>query len=435
VLVLMMFLAACSSASGARRATTTTSTSPPGQSRGHTGGLVSQPGSGHERGGSKPAGSGIGKPQRGPTPPPDPGALGAKAAWEACDLLARSQIRGQFGGPVGPAVPTYPYCSWLIGKNSFLALDVEPHTSFAAATRFVVKLASVSGVGSEAMIANNRYLYFSQGQTSYWLLWQQVGDFSTLNTGQLAHLADDVLAAAGRGGPRREWKAPTLRTTTGPAVYFAGDSTAAGPEWAWVTYFATRATSTLAEYQVGSDLIVPQYFNWPLHLRAVALARRPRLVVYMGSANDGQPIFYQGAFRQPGSAGWDAAYEQLVGRMMKDVVTTGARLLVVGEPAMQSPSLTTAMAALDAVYATEAHRYKDVYFFDPGTILNGPSGQYEASIDIDGKLTPTRLDGIHLNIAGSVYLARHLGKLIEKLLPPQRRAPARGGANQNFGVG
>lgn len=353
------------------------------------------------------------RPSRPAEASPEVGALGVKAAWEACDLLTRAQIARQFGGPVGPGVPTYPYCSWTVGKNAFVALDMERETTFGRATRFVAKLESVPGVGTAAIIGNNRYLYFSERRTSYWLLWQQAGDFSTLNTAQLSHLAEDVLAAAQSGAaspPPAERPAPL-------GVYFAGDSTAAGPEWAWATYFAPKAGSTLTEYQVGSGLIVPQYFNWAAHLRAVALARRPKLVVYMGSGNDGQAFYYKGVLRQPGSPGWNAAYGALVASMIRGVVSTGARLLLVGEPAMESPSLSAAMADLDAIEAAEANRFKGAYFFNPGTVLNGPQGQYEAKIAIDGKLTTIRLDGIHLNYYGSLYLGRYLGKLIDQLLP------------------
>lgn len=364
-----------------------------------------------------------------PAAPAAPGALGDRVSWEACNLLTRAQIAAQFGGPVGPPTPTYPDCSWLVGRNAFLALDIEPRTSFTSATQYVAALEHISNVGTRAIIGNNRYLYFSNGTTSYWLLWQRVGDFSSLDTTHLVTLANEALSATARRQPSQPppTVVPTLRDPPNPVVYFAGDSTAAGPEWAWATYFATKATPTLSEYQVGSDLEVPGYFDWTHHLRAVALARKPKLVVYMGSANDGQPIFYKGAFRSPGSAGWKVAYGALVGTLMRGVASTGTRLLVIGEPAMQDPSLSSAMAAMNEVDAAQARLYKGVYFFDPGTVLNGPQGHYEPTIVIDGKATPVRLDGIHLDIAGSVYLARYIAKLIEKLLPKPSPATPKSG--------
>ena len=217
----------------------------------------------------------------------DDGSLGNRATRLACSLLGRAQIREEFGGPVGAATPTYPYCQWLVGGDAFVALSVEPRTSFQAATRYVTTLEGVTGLGQQAEIANNRYLYFTAARTTYWLLWQQVGDFSQLHASQLEALAHDVLARAQReaGGAT---KAP-IPGPPGPPIYFAGDSTAAGPEWAWDTYHVTSPKwSTLAEYQVGSGLVSPAYFDWQRHLLAVIAARRPKLVIYMGSANDGR---------------------------------------------------------------------------------------------------------------------------------------------------
>ena len=56
----------------------------------------------------------------------DDGSLGNRATRLACTLLSRAEIAKEFGGPVGEPTPTYPYCQWLVGKNSFVALDVEP---------------------------------------------------------------------------------------------------------------------------------------------------------------------------------------------------------------------------------------------------------------------------------------------------------------------
>ncbi len=182
-----------------------------------------------------------------------------------------SEIQGHFGGPVGSATPTYPYCQWQVGTDAFLALAVEPRTSFRTATQYVQTLETVSGLGREAIIANNRYLYFTACGTTYWLLWQKVGDFSLLHTSQLVALARDVLA---RARVNRATAAPALGRP-GPPIYFAGDSTAAGPEWAWDTYYATSPElKTLAEYQVGSGLVSPDFFDWQRHLLAVVAALR-----------------------------------------------------------------------------------------------------------------------------------------------------------------
>ena len=343
----------------------------------------------------------------------DDGSLGSQATRLACTLLSRAQIQGQFGGPVGRAIPTYPYCMWLVGTDAFLALAVEPRTSFQTATQYVDTLETVSGLGQEAMIANNRYLYFSMSGTSYWLLWQQVGDFSQLHTSQLVVLARDVLAHA----PVKPALAAPLLGRAGPPVYFAGDSTAAGPEWAWDTYHAKLPElRTLAEYQVGTGLVSPEFFDWSRHLLAVVAALRPRLVIYMGSANDGQDLLVDGAFQPVGSRLWRRSYAARVAGIMTALVREGSRVLWIGEPAMQGRQLSAYMQVIDEVCAQQAARHAGVSFLNPGAVLNGPHGSYTGTVLIDGHRTVVRLDGVHLNMAGSIYFANYVAAYVARIL-------------------
>jgi hypothetical protein len=341
------------------------------------------------------------------------GSLGDQPTRIACTLLTTSEIAKEFVGPVGPATPTYPYCQWLVGENSFLALDVEPHTSFDTATQYVDTLQTVTGLGDEAIIANNRYLYFTQGSTSYWLLWQSPGNFTDLNSAQLVALGHDVLAhdlpSADLG--------PPPPGPVGPPIYFAGDSTAAGPEWAWWAYHEnTTTTRTLAEYQVASGFVVPEYFDWPKHLLAEVAERRPKLVIWMGSANDGQAIVADDAVQPVGSKLWDEAYASTVGSTMAELVGEGCKVLWIGEPAMEDPQLSADMAVIDSIFAQQAALHPGVVFYNPGTVLNGPHGSYAGSIVIDGQLTPVRLDGVHLNIAGSIVLADAIAPIVDHIL-------------------
>ena len=343
----------------------------------------------------------------------DDGSLGAQATRVACTLLTRGEIWRQFGSPVGLPTPTFPYCQWLIGKDSFLALQVMPGLSFNTATQYVDTLVTVHGLGQEAIIANNRYLYFTEGRTSYWLLYQTPGDFSSLNTAQLVALGHDVLA---HGLPAGHVGLPPPGLS-GPPIYFAGDSTAAGPQWAWWAYHENSTTTrTLAEYQVGTGLVRSDFFNWPKHLLAVAAERRPKLVIWMGSANDGQEILVDGEYRPVGSPLWNAAYARTVGDTMQSLLDEGCKVLWIGEPAMQDPSLNAYMQAIDRIFAEEAVHHPGVVFFNPGTVLNGPHGSYAGSLVIHGQLTPVRLDGIHLNQAGSVVLADAIAKYVDRML-------------------
>lgn len=348
------------------------------------------------------------------------GSLGDEATRLACRLLTRKDIARQFRTSIGPATPAFPYCQWLVGQDSFVGLEVMPHESFQAATRFVAPLLTVAGIGSEAMIANNRDLYFTEGGTSYSLQFQTPGDFTGLNTAQLSSLARDVLASPVPPGRLP----PPPPGPIGPPIYFAGDSTAAGPEWAWWAYHENRTTTrTLSEYQVGSGLLVQSYFDWPKHLLAVAAARRPKLVIWMGSANDGQAVIVNGRVAAVGSPAWDVRYADIVGTTMQGLVQEGCKVLWIGEPAMESPSLNHAMHVIDSIYAREARSHPGVVFFNPGSVLNGPKGAYTGSLVIKGRLVPVRLaDGVHLDEAGSVLVANAIASYVGRMLDVRVRA-------------
>jgi lysophospholipase L1-like esterase len=362
------------------------------------------------------------RPRRALHPRVDDGSLGNEATRVACTLLSRAQISKEFGTPVGEATPAYPYCQWLVGENSYLALSVEPHTSFDTATQYVDTLVTVTGLGQQAIIANNRYLYFTEGSTSYWLLWQTPGDFTALNTAQLVALGHDVLA---RGLPKGPVGLPPA-VPPGPPIYFAGDSTVAGPEWAWWAYHENSTTTrTLAEYQVGTGLVRGSFFDWPMHLLAVVAARRPKLVIWMGSANDGQDIILDGSDQPVGSRLWDAAYAKTVASTMQELLDEGCRVLWIGEPAMQDPELNSSMQVLDAIYSEEAAQHPGIVFYNPGAVLNGPHGSYAGSLVIHGQLTPVRLDGIHLNQAGSVVLADAIAPIVDRMLDVGQKRPVR----------
>jgi hypothetical protein len=203
----------------------------------------------------------------------------------------------------------------------------------------------------------------------------------------------------------------------GPPIYFAGDSTAAGPEWAWDTYHVTSPElRTLAEYQVGSGLVSPEYFDWQRHLLAVVAALRPKLVIYMGSANDGQDLFVDGGFQPVGSPLWRKAYADRVAGIMTALVREGSKVLWIGEPAMRDPQLSAYMKVIDQVCAQQAARHHGVTFFNPGTVLNGPRAGYENALIIHGQPTVVRLDGVHLNMAGSIYLADYIADYVARII-------------------
>jgi hypothetical protein len=120
--------------------------------------------------------------------------LGDELTRTACTLLTPAQIEAQFGGPVGEATPIYPYCQWTVGADAFVAVRVIPQP-IGEYTPFEQVRTVLPGPGEGAFLGTNRYLYFGVGDTTYNVQWQQVGDFSDLETTRLQALGEHVVTA------------------------------------------------------------------------------------------------------------------------------------------------------------------------------------------------------------------------------------------------
>ncbi len=351
------------------------------------------------------------------------GALGNIATSRACTLLTRPQIANAFDRPqVSHPFATYPFCQWFIGRDTYLALGIRPATPIADVRRATSVVEEAPGLAADAFFGSDRYLYFGDARTTYWLQYERVGEFTGIQDRQLEQLARVVLAAAPT--PPSRQKPPGLATDPQPSpappvpaasaaaplrIWFGGDSLAAGPSWAF--FELTRDDPRLAvvpEYQVGTGLVRDDYFDWTRHAAGVMASLNPDVAVYMAGANDDQELDVGGRYRAVGDPAWTKEYRRRVGAMM-DVMTEGGRRVIwVGMPPMQNPTLDHGMRAVNAAYAAEANERRPlVTYVDLYALLGGEGGAgYTDSMVFHGARQIVRLtDGIHLNGVGSTVAA------------------------------
>jgi hypothetical protein len=121
------------------------------------------------------------------------GSLGDADSKQACSLLTRADIEAQFGGPVGAATPIYPYCQWLVGDDAFVALTID-RLPIDQARQFHPVRFETTGLGDDGgYIGTTRAVFFGRNGVTYSILWQKVGDFTTIETDRLSALAQAVL--------------------------------------------------------------------------------------------------------------------------------------------------------------------------------------------------------------------------------------------------
>lgn len=348
------------------------------------------------------------QPERGARPD---GSLGAKNVRLACTLLEKSEIKAQFGGPVGPPTPMWPYCQWTIGRDAWVAVWVGPKTSIEKTRGRSYVEKDVPGLGDDAFFGTDRYLYFGQGGVSYYVVYQKANEFVEVHEEQLIALARAIL-----GRPLDQPSAPPAGTRdvaeveiTKPTpedrlrVYFGGDSLSAGPEWAFgEAARASKLVNPSGEYQVGTGLIRSDYFDWKRHLEAVMRAKEPQVAIFMGGANDSQDFIIDGTYYPNTSAVWKREYSKRVAAVMDVLAADGRQVIWVGMPPMRDPALDDGMAAVNRVFEQQAAKRPNVTYIDTWSLFSAPGGGYTDTLGGE----QVRLeDGIHLNVAGSERLA------------------------------
>lgn len=132
-------------------------------------------------------------------------------------------------------------------------------------------------------------------------------------------------------------------------------------------------------------------------------ATSPDLVVMLiGTWERGDAAF------EPGDPNWAPQYQQQVLDPFAEMVTdSGAQILWIGMPAVDSESDTLQLVALNSQFRALADRDEDVDYLEGGDYLNGPDGGYTDLLPgADGTLERVRrLDGLHLCPEGSERLA------------------------------
>lgn len=401
------------------------------------------------------------------TLPPPPAAPVAAPydntlAAQACTLLAPDEIKAQFAAPVAAGVPVFPYCWWQVGTNGFVSLtifDKKPLSTYRAYAGLAV--GDVPDLGEGAFFASNKTLFVGVRGSTYVVQFERGAEWVDTNRPKLVALAQLVLDRLGfvpapkppptTAAPRPDDPAASSSTTSSstttttrpkpppvppPAalarptaaidvrrpitsaaplrVWVGGDSIAAGPAWA-VGEAATATGAAVAdtEFQVGTGLARPDFFDWRRHLAAVADARDPEVMILLFGGNDIQPLDLPGggsvSYGQPG---WLEEYRRRVASIMDDLAVRGRRVVWVGLPPMSDPDYSAKMASLNEIYAAEAAAHAPwVTFVDTWNPFSAPGqpGVFTRELPgADGVPQRVRFDDIHYDVHGSELLAAAL---------------------------
>ena len=213
-------------------------------------------------------------------------------------------------------------------------------------------------------------------------------------------------------------QSPTATSTTVPAyqsptaaaplrVLVVGDSLGIDLGDSLVNDLANTGVGTATlDGKESTGLTRPDYYNWPAELQADLPKYDPQVVVIMVGAND--PQDFPGPPDIPyGTPAWNAAYSERVQSFMTLASSTGAKVVWVGMPPMQSPGLSAAMANLDSIYQADAAKNPAVTYLSSLTILGTPQGQFTPFITANGQEVNIREpDGTHISPGGGEVLSQ-----------------------------
>jgi lysophospholipase L1-like esterase len=170
----------------------------------------------------------------------------------------------------------------------------------------------------------------------------------------------------------------------------------------------TGVVQATLDARESTGLTRPDYFNWPAELQTDLGTAHPQFVVIMMGAND--PQDFPGPPDVPySSPQWNVMYTARVAAFMHLAQSTGATVIWIGMPPMQSPQLSSEMADIDSIDQHQAAlATPHVDFISSWTLLGTAQGAYTPFITNGaGQVVNVRTpDGIHLTPAGGEVLSQ-----------------------------
>jgi hypothetical protein len=223
----------------------------------------------------------------------------------------------------------------------------------------------------------------------------------------LRNRAPRPAAAAASVPPTTTATTTATTTTAGPLrVVEIGDSLGIDLGYAMEAWPSSAVHLTMAA-RGATGLSNTGYYDWQRALGHLLASTRPQVVVVFLGANDLQSIFAGPTVLYEETPAWDAAYAARVTAILSESVASGARVLWIGEPAMQKPFLSAGMALLDGIaQQVIAHYPGEAAYLSSDSVL-APGGTFAFDVSgPTGQLQRVRTpDGVHLMPAGADLLA------------------------------
>ena len=191
----------------------------------------------------------------------------------------------------------------------------------------------------------------------------------------------------------------------------------------------------------STGLTRPGYFNWPVHLFAIAANYNPEVVVATLGSNDWQSMTGpEGQILGRGSDEWRAEWHRRLGVAFDVLEAPHRHVIWVGLPPTRSDEFREGYAVMNQLAATAVAERDFVTMIDIWEMFGGDEPYREAVPppgDPEGRLVDVRQrDGVHLNQAGASWVIDLITDEIDRIIArisPETVVPAGSGAQPESG--
>jgi hypothetical protein len=172
---------------------------------------------------------------------------------------------------------------------------------------------------------------------------------------------------------------------------------------------ATEGIELVIRSKSSTGLSNSWFYNWPKKIKPFIEQSDPDLVIVMLGTNDHQNMNIDGSVAEFDSKKWNAKYESEATKLIKQSIDSGAYVLWVGLPIMQSSYFASYMAVLNERSSNAVSQNSGANFLATWDLMADNRGKYREWAKVNGKNQKIRgTDGIHFTWVGQNVLATYV---------------------------
>ncbi len=172
---------------------------------------------------------------------------------------------------------------------------------------------------------------------------------------------------------------------------------------------ATDGVELVIRSKSSTGLSNSWFYNWPKKIKPFIEQSDPDLVIVMLGTNDHQNMNIDGSVAEFDSKKWNAKYESEATKLIKQSIDSGAYVLWVGLPIMQSSYFASYMAVLNERSSNAVSQNSGANFLATWDLMADNRGKYREWAKVNSKNQKIRgTDGIHFTWVGQNVLATYV---------------------------